>query len=508
MASRPRGIPNTLLAALVVVRAALPLLLVSRAWEFHRDEFLYFAMGDHFDLFRMQFPPLLPGVAHVSKLVFGDAVWAARVPAALAGATMLGVMLWLARRLGGGGWSAALLCIGSLAGPVLVRPTVLMHPVIFDQLWCVVALAGVLLAAHEDQPRWWLLAGAGLGLGALTKFSAAFYGASLLVPVLLVPVLRRQLATRWPWMGALVALALALPSVTGQVVHQWPFLAQMRALGASQLERVTAAEFLSEQPLMLGAASALVLAGILAAWRGGPAARTALAFGAALVGLMLVLHGKSYYAAPGYLMLLVTGALGIERLARPAVAWASVGFMLVGGALLLPIGIPLIGPEAMARYARRMGISAAVTTNWGEVLALPQDYADMLGWRAMAEAVAQVADSLPPEDRARLVVGASNYGETGALAMYRPRFGYPYPISTAGDFHAWGWGENSGEVGIALGPADDQDDLEQLWTEVRVVKVIGDPRSVPEERRVCVFLMRGLRHPLREVWPRIGPEWG
>ena len=507
MSSRPRGIPNLLLAALVLLRAAVPLLLIDSAWEFHRDEFLYFAMGDHFSLFRMQFPPLLPEVAHLGKLVFGDAVWAARVPAALAGATMLGVMLWLARRLGGGGWSAALLFIGSLAGPVLVRPTVLMHPVIFDQLWCAVALSGVLLAAHEDQPRWWLLAGLGLGLGALTKFSAAFYAGSLLVPVLLVPSLRRQLGTRWPWLGALVALVLALPSVAGQVAYHWPFLAQMRALGASQLERVTAAEFLSEQPLMLGAASVLVLAGILGAWRGGAAARVALGFGAGLVGLMLVLHGKSYYAAPGYLMLLVTGALALERARRP-LAWAGAGVMVLGGAVLLPIGIPLIGPEPMARYAQRMGISAAVTTNWGEVLPLPQDYADMLGWQAMAEAVGQVYDSLPPADRAQLVVGASNYGETGALAMYRSRYGYPYPISTAGDFHAWGWGENTGEVGIALGPADDQDDLEQLWTDVRAVRVIGDPRSVPEERRVTVFIMRGLRHPLREVWPRIGPEWG
>lgn len=515
-----------LVAALVALRAALPLLAIDPAWEFHRDELLYFAMGDHLDLFRMQFPPLIAIVARAGTLLFGDAVWAARVPAALAGAALLGVLLLLARRLGGGRWSAGLLFLGSLAAPVLVRPSVLLQPVVLDQLWCALALAAVLLAAAEDEPRWWMLAGLGLGLGALTKFSVALYVAALAAPVLLVAPLRRQLATRWPWLGAAAAVALAVPSLTGQIAHDWPFLAQLRRLATTQLERMTAAQFLAEQPLLLGAATVLAVAGGLAAWRGGGAQRAALAFGSALVGLTLALEGKSYYAAPAYPMLLVTGALAIERLAsavatppskraatalrraRPAWAWSAAGLLVVGGALLLPMGVPLLGPEGMARYAQRIGVTAAVRTNRGDVLDLPQDYADMLGWRALAEAVAQVYDSLPPADRARVVIGAANYGEAGALALYRRRFRYPYPVSTAGDFHAWGPGENSGEVGIVVGPASDRADLEALWTDVRAARAAGDPRSVPEERDLTVFVTRGLRRPLAEVWPELGPTWG
>ena len=83
----------TLAIALVTIRIALPLLLIDPAWEFHRDELLYFAMGDHLEWLRMQFPPLIAVVAHLGRALFDDSVLAARVPAALAGAALLATML-------------------------------------------------------------------------------------------------------------------------------------------------------------------------------------------------------------------------------------------------------------------------------------------------------------------------------------------------------------------------------------------------------------------------------
>ncbi len=134
---------------LVAIRFAFPLLLLNPAWEFHRDEFLYFAMGDHLEWFRMQFPPLIAVVARVGRALFGDSVWAARVPAAVAGAALLGTMLWLVRRLNGGVWSMVVLTLAGISAPVFLRPSVLMHPVIFDQLWATLAFAALVLAAVE-----------------------------------------------------------------------------------------------------------------------------------------------------------------------------------------------------------------------------------------------------------------------------------------------------------------------------------------------------------------------
>ncbi len=88
LTSRPS---RSLIAALVLLRFLLPLVTRHPAWGIHRDEYLYFAMGDHLDLFRMQFPPMLAIVAAAGRTIFGESVLAARVPAAAAGALLTAV---------------------------------------------------------------------------------------------------------------------------------------------------------------------------------------------------------------------------------------------------------------------------------------------------------------------------------------------------------------------------------------------------------------------------------
>ena len=83
-----------------------------------------------------------------------------------------------------------------------------------------------------------------------------------------------------------------------------------------------------------------------------------------------------------YPALLAAGAVGLESLAL-ASRRRALDFlipMLIGwGIAVLPFGLPILPPVPMARYAAAVGIKAAVTTNSGTQLALPQDYADMLG---------------------------------------------------------------------------------------------------------------------------------
>ena len=399
-----------LAAALVAARIALPLVALHPAWELHRDELLYFAMGDHLDWWRMQFPPLLPAIAAASKALFGPTVWAARVPAALAGGAMLAVVLVAVRALGGGAGAAALAALGSVAAPVFLRPSVLMHPVVLDECWATLALLGVVLALVRDDARWWLLAGVGFGLGTLTKFSAPLYGAVAFTATLLHPAARRQLATRWPWLAAALAAALGAPAITGQVAHGWPFLDQLAVLRAEQLSHVAVGDFLVGQVMMLGSASALAAAGLAWTVRGArdtsplevrrtSAVRWLACFAALLVAWYLAMRGKEYYTAAAWPLLLAAGSVAIVRArvprARRLVLRVAVPVAIAAGAaVLFPLGVPCLEPRTMAVYVARLGVGGA--TNHGTELALPQDYADMLGWRAQAEAAAMAWRALPP----------------------------------------------------------------------------------------------------------------
>ncbi len=504
-----RPLSHGVIGILVLVRLLLPLATRDATWEFHRDEFLYFAMGDHFDLFRMQFPPMIAAVAAMGRAIFGESVLAARVPAAVAGASIVAIVLVTVRRLQGGSRAGVFAWLAMLASPVFIRPSVLMHPVVFDQLWATLALAALTLAAHEREPRWWLLVGAGLGLGALTKFSAAFIGISVIAAMLIVRDLRSQLATRWPWVAVVIAGTLALPSITGQLVHQWPFLQQMQALRATQLDRVSPAAFLTGQFSLLGAGVVCAIAALVGAWRGSARDRTPIIAATAMLLLMLALHGKDYYAAPVYPIVLAVGALQLERWAKASlIINLTVPALISAGAIALwPLGVPALAPPAMMHYAQSLGAGDVVKTNRGDVLELPQDYADMLGWRALADSTGAVAARLPADARADLTVVGANYGRAGALAFYRKRVRIPYPISVAGDFWAWGPGQASGRHAIVVADSATIDRLHQLYQSVEVMRIVENPLGVTEERRVWIFYASRPNASLATMWPKLGPVW-
>lgn len=496
-----------LIALLVVGRILIPLALVHPAWEFHRDELLYFAMGDHL-AWRMQFPPFIALVARLGAEMFGDSIWAARVPAALGGGALTAVVLLLVHRLGGSRFALWIAWGALLASPVYVRPSVLLQPVVFDQLWAVTAVAALVMSAHESRPRWWIVVGAALGLGLLTKATAVMYGALVLLVTLAHPRLRPQLATQWPWVGAAMALLLGLPSLLGQMHFNWPFLAQLRVLESTQLAVTSWSATLGAQALMLGPALVLAAAGVWATRRSNlvTAAQVATAFAAALLATILWRGGKDYYAAPGYPVLIAVGAVWIGANFRPwarsAIALTTAGMAVIA----LPMGVPMLNAEAMAQYTGWLGVRQ--TTNRGRVLELPQDYADMFGWRELAAAVRGVLDELSVDEQHVTTIAAGNYGQAGALAMYRRRFQLSYPVSTAGDFHAWGSGSDSAEILLVVTGPDAREELEQLFGDVREVRRLLDPRRVPEEQDVRIWICRRPLRPLREVWPMIGPEWG
>ena len=164
--------------------------------------------------------------------------------------------------------------------------------------------------------------------------------------------------------------------------------------------------------------------------------------------LLLLLHGKSYYVGPIYPALFAAAGVLVERVERRrlriALVWTSALALVAWMLPLLPMGLPILQPPLMAAYAVRIGIATATTTNRGTVLALPQDYADMLGWDEKVRAVARVYDSLPPDERRDAVIFATNYGRAGAIDWFGPRLGLPGAICPCGTYWQFGPGREAG----------------------------------------------------------------
>jgi hypothetical protein len=221
--------------------------------------------------------------------------------------------------------------------------------------------------------------------------------------------------------------------------------------------------------------------------------------------VLLLLQGKPYYAGPLYPALFGAGAVLFEEaadgLTGEILQVGAVAVLLAFAVGTLPLGVPILSPEPMARYARTLGVKAAVRTNTGELGALPQDYADMLGWEEQVAAVSRVYHALPGDQRERAVIVAANYGEAGALDFFGPRYGLPQVVSPAGSYWFFGPGDRPGDVVISIGVPREL--LREYFDSVETALTLTHPWTVEEERNVSINIGTRPRTTLQRLWPSL-----
>lgn len=508
---RPPAWP-AMLALAVAVTGGHIAVAVFTPYELHRDEFLYLAMGQNLRLLAMDFPPFIAILSEIQRGLFGDVLWGVRLGPALAHGALVLLTGLLAWRLGGRVFAQVLAMAPVATGPLFLRAGSLFQPVVFEQLWWTVAL--LLLVVLADEPpgkaslRWWVLLGLTGGIGLLTKFSVLIFGAGILVALLLAG--RSWLAQPGPWLAVGIALLVGSPSWIGQIRLGWPLLSQMETLQRAQLQHVSYGSFLLDQVLMHGpGGSLLAVTGAIGLLRHRGLARWKVVGWACVAAFAIIwgLRGKPYYAGPLFPTLIAAGAVVVAaslatRRRGLALAGQAAGFALaIGwGVLLFPLALPILGPEPTARLAARLGMTAAVTTNQGVVLELPQDYADMLGWERKVGRIAGVYHGLPPADRQEAVIVTSNYGQAGAIDFYGPRHGLPRARLPKGSYWFFGPGDLPGRVVIKVG--DDRRALEPFCDSVELADRIDEPWVVPEERDLAIWICRASAGSLQELWPR------
>jgi hypothetical protein len=224
----------------------------------------------------------------------------------------------------------------------------------------------------------------------------------------------------------------------------------------------------------------------------------------AILAVFILQGAKAYYLVPAYPMLFAPGAATIERWGRER-AWnwlapATVGVIAIAGAAVAPMALPILPVPMFMRYAAALGHSEGLRMERGKVGALPQHFADRFGWPEQAEAVARVYQSLSPHDRAVTAIYGQNYGEAGAIDFFGPRYGLPRATSGHNSYWLWGPGELPARNLIVIG--GDRKDLDQLCTEATVAAVVHCSLCMPFEDNLPIYLCRGLKLPVRQIWPR------
>jgi hypothetical protein len=224
----------------------------------------------------------------------------------------------------------------------------------------------------------------------------------------------------------------------------------------------------------------------------------------ALLGLFMAMHAKDYYVGPIYPMLMSAGAVALEGW-LDRLAWTrgrlwprlvAAGWLIVSGAIVAPAVTPMHSPARQLAYRVALGLRDDKTEVAHEG-PLPQIFGDQFGWEELVADVARVYHGLPPAERAKATIFASNYGEAGALNLFGPKYGLPAPICAHQNHYFWGPGNAGSEVVIWL--QWPRRYVEPYFTSVEEAAHHFHPWGMAEENR-AILVCRGGTRTFAEAW--------
>jgi len=320
-------------------------------------------------------------------------------------------------------WSAMLLC-GTTAAGILGMAATTDAPLMLAWAVCMGFTWRALATPAGASPLpWWLLAGAALGLGLLSKYTMAALGASW--ALLFLRHWRRH--GLGMVLAGLLALGLLGPHIAWNAANGWPTLghtAEITVAAAAPAggKPAAVAEFLAGQLLLLGPAALVV--GVMV-WRrrrkaaaqpGLSPTRFALVFALPLllVALVQAINARAFmnWTAPALLGLcLWLGLRASTCLGRRALLGASLAGVLLPAALSLASLAPQVREHAQ-RQTPHLDL-----------------WARMRGWEPALTALAPTAlqANLPVavHDRDLLVHARYVWRDLGLLPMAWPAAGRP-----------------------------------------------------------------------------------
>jgi hypothetical protein len=479
-------------------------------YGYFRDEFDYIACGDHLAWGYVDQPPLIPFLIHISRALLGDSLRAIRFIPALASSLLVVQTAVLARELGGRRFALLLSAICTVVAPqYLSNGSLFGTNCLEPNLWMGYAYFAI-LAIRRGNPRYWLWFGVVAGLGMEEKYTIALFGFGVVVGLLLTPQ-RRTFLNQWIWLGGLAAFLVFLPNLLWNIHYDWPFLQLMHNIRAEGRDVVLGpVDYFAQQTLLVNPLTAPIwltgLFALLFSQRLKPYRFLGWAY-LVCYGVLFALHGKNYYLAPVYPMLLAAGAIVIdEAIGKKGFAWlrpAIATVLLANGAYLAPIVIPMLSPDGFLAYAKYLPMKLPVMEHDHARAALPQWYADQFGWNEIVAETAVAWNQLTPEERRDENCGifAQDYGQAGAIDFLGRKYGLPKSLSGHQSWFLWGPRGYSGNCMIVLD--DSRKKLEQLWSNVQYV---GDSADNPYalEKDIPVFICRGAKFgTMAQLWPAL-----
>ena len=321
------------------------------------DELYYVACAKRLAWGYVDHPPLAPFVLRAAMTVGGDNLVVLRLLASAFGAlTVLGTGL-LAWRLGANRFGQGIASAAMLFAPIAqVLFGFYSMNAIEPLLWLVLCWLLIEIAAG-DRPQLWIAFGVITGIALMTKHTVVTFLIALGAAIVLTPA-RRQLASRWPWIAAVLAALIVVPNIAWQIAHGWPSIEFYRNAALQKNQPIGPLQVLGQQLMFMSP-------GTLPIWLTGLAVllkrthpldlRHLAVTYLVLIGFLMASGQSRPDRAVGiYPVLFAAGGLAMGPFAarRRWFRFALPAWMAVWGLVLLPIGVPVLPPDQLSAVRR------------------------------------------------------------------------------------------------------------------------------------------------------------
>jgi len=393
--------------------------LISSEYELHRDEFLYLDQAHHLAWGFSSVPPFTSWISYLILCLGNSMFWIKFFPALFGALTI--VVVWKTIELLKGNLFALIFGSCCLTFSVLFRLNILYQPNSFDVLSWTLVYYFIIQYLQQKKPKYLYFMAIAFAIGFLNKYNISFLLLGL-IPAVLLTKERELLWNRHFYYCIGLAFLIISPNLIWQLKHDFPVVSHFKELSETQLVHVSRWSFIYAQTLFFPFTFLVILMGWIALISSRKWEKYRLFFWSFCftLAIFLLFKAKDYYAIGIYPIYFAFGAVYISQLLDNKVG-RFLKPLLIGATVLIfisfyDISYPNRSPEYIKNNPDAYRKYNMLRWEDGKQYTLPQDYADMLGWKELARKVDSLY-SLSPNPKKTLVL-CDNYGQAGAINYY------------------------------------------------------------------------------------------
>ena len=406
-----------LLLFFILLKFILQYAVIGSEYDLHRDEYLHLDQGKHLAWGYLSVPPFTSWNSWLILALGNSEFWVKFFPALYGSLTLL--IVWKAIEILKGNLFALILGATAITFSVLLRINMLYQPNSVDIL-CWTLLYYTILRYVDSENNIWLYASAiVLAFGFLNKYNILFQVIGI-TPALLITK-RKIFLNKHLYYASGIAFLMVLPNLIWQYQNDFPVVHHMKLLSKTQLVNVKTSDFLKEQILYFMGSIFILITAFISLLRYPPFKKfqTFIWAFAFTMALFIFLKAKGYYAIGLYPILFSFGSVYLETLLTNNIKWlrpVAVAIILLCSIILFRVGFPTKSPKEIAENSEWYKDLGLLRWEDGKDHTLPQDFADMLGWKELAEKVDATYEKL--DDKKHTLILCDNYGQAGAINYY------------------------------------------------------------------------------------------